>query len=329
MRILVVDDEEGIRQICQRSLRGAGHEVETCATGREALSRLQEPWDMIFSDLAMPGGVDGAEVLRRAGHEGGPDLVLMTAYPTVSSSISVLKSGACDYLLKPFSLDALLKVVERQGKLRDRARRSAADLARLLSPDIADWILHGGPETPLRRRTLDLTVLFADVRGFTAFARSVPAEEAAARLDGMMACFVEAVQAEGGTVNKFMGDGALALFGAPRPLASPAAAGARAALRARDAVAKLGGLRFGFGLNHGEAVVGGLGPATRAEYGVIGHAVNVAARLEAAAGPGEILAGPGALAGLEAGFDLSEPKAMSLKGMAEPVHARAVLGLRS
>jgi class 3 adenylate cyclase len=315
MKILIVDDEPGIRQVCSRALSQAGHEVSSCASGKEALPRLDEHWDLVFSDLAMPGGVDGNEVIRRAREMGQPDVVLMTAYPTVSSSVLALKAGACDYLLKPFALKSLLELVARLAARRSLARRSIENFSRFLSPQVAAQLLGGSCAAFEHRETRAVTILFADIRGFTSFAQGVSPETAAARLDELLACFIEAVHGEGGTINKFTGDGALALFGAPRAHEEPVAAAARAALRARAAVGKIGALRFGYGINHGEAVVGCIGTSERAEFGVIGSAVNIAARLEAAAGPGQILVGPDARALLDARFLCGAPKSLVLEGL--------------
>jgi adenylate cyclase len=304
MRILIVDDEPGIRDICQRALRREGHEVAACASGAEALPRLAEPWDLIVSDVSMPGGIDGNELLRRARASGSADVALMTGYASLESSISAVRDGACDYLLKPFNLQALLDLVRR----RQNGRRAQA------------------PPPIEPRRLRDATVLFADIRGFTAFSQSAPPDEVATRLDELLACVIEAVHAEGGTVNKLIGDGAMAVFGDPLPHEDPVGGAARAALRARQAAARLGGLRFGFGINTGLVAAGRLGTGESAEYGVIGATVNIAARLEESAGPGQILVGELSAAQLEGRFAFSAGRALTVKGIHGPVTARELLG---
>lgn len=306
MRILIVDDEPGIREVCGRALRSEGHEVSACESGEEAASRLAERWDLIVTDLTMPGAVDGDELVRRARAAGATPIAMMTAFPTVSSTISALRNGACDYLLKPFPLASLIDLVRRRENAGSAARAAA-------------------PIEPRRLRTA--TILFADVRGFTSYAERVPAEEAASRLDELLACLIEAVHAEGGAINKFIGDGAMAVFGAPLPHAEPAAAAARAALRARAAVERLGGLRFGFGINTGLVAAGCLGTRASSEYGVIGPPVNVAARLEEAAGPGQILVGSAAAALLDGRFVLSAEQDLRLDGIRSPVRASELFSL--
>lgn len=302
MRILIVDDESGIRDVCGRALRAEGHEVADCDSGEAALARLREHWDLILTDLAMPGRIDGNELVRLARAEGGIPIAMMTSHPTVPSTVAALHDGACDYLLKPFPLSALLDLVRR--------RQSG----------------HPPAHAPIEPRRLRMaTMLFVDVRGFTHFSETLPADQAASRLDEVLACFIEAVHAEGGTVNKLLGDGAMAVFGAPLPHPDPDGAAARAALRARAAIERLGALRCGFGVNTGLVAAGCLGSDDCAEYGVIGAPVNVAARLVEAAGPGEILVGGETALSLEKRFVLGASIALTLKGFRTPVHAQELI----
>lgn len=306
MRILVVDDEPGILQVCGRALRAEGHLVETCASGEEALPLLDGAWDLVLSDVHMSGRVDGHELARRAAAEGSA-VALMTAFPSLDSAVAAVRAGACDYLYKPFSLQALHELV---GRLRSTPGHLPAPAA-AIEP----------------RRLREATVLFADVRGFTAFSEALPPEEAAARLDEALARFIAAVHAEGGEINKLTGDGAMAVFGAPLPHPDPAGAAARAALRTRDDVEARGLLRFGFGINTGLVAAGRLGSGGSSEYGVIGAVVNVAARLQEQAEPGRVLAGEETARLLAGRFLVASAGPLDLKGLSAPVRAYEVLDL--
>lgn len=178
------------------------------------------------------------------------------------------------------------------------------------------------------RRLCVATLLIADARGLAALARRTSPEAAAARLDELLACFIQAVYAEGGAISGFVGDGALAVFGAPLPHAEPVAAAARAALRARAAVESLnaryacgGSLQFGFGINTGLVAAGCRGAAGSSVYGVSGPPVSIAASLEEAAGPGQILVGGEAAALLDGRFALSSGRALCLAGIRSTVPA--------
>jgi len=327
MKILVIDDEPGIRHVCERALRRAGHEVVSCVSGEDALPRLAEKWDLVLTDLTMPGRVDGNELLRRARAAGGADVVLMTANPTLASSISAIKDGACDYLLKPFTLASLLDLVRRREECQREARRPIQTFGRFLSPQVARHVLESPVDLLETRELRTVTVLFADLRGFTPFTEKAGPEEAARRLNELLPCIIEAVHGEGGTLAQFTGDGAMAVFGAPIDHKEPAAAAARAALRARLAALKLGPLQFGFGINSGQAAVGCLGTQERAEYSVVGSVVNIASRITAKASPGEILLGPAARQALDERFVCAPAKPIEYAGINGPLAVSELLGL--
>ncbi len=114
-RILVVDDESTICQMCQRKLHAAGYDVDVAAGGQQALARLaQAPFDVVLSDMAMPGEVQGLDLLARVRVEYPTvDMIIMTAFPTLETAIPTLRNGAYDYLIKPFDQDLLAAVVNR------------------------------------------------------------------------------------------------------------------------------------------------------------------------------------------------------------------------
>ncbi|MDA8269045.1 MAG: adenylate/guanylate cyclase domain-containing protein, partial [Actinomycetota bacterium] len=162
--------------------------------------------------------------------------------------------------------------------LAERERIRAA-LGTYVDQDVAERILAEG--TSLDGEEVEVTVMFVDVRDFTTFAERKPAREVVAALNGLFDRIVPIVHAHGGHVDKFIGDGVLAVFGAPRRLADHAAQALDAALAIERAVA-VGDLRVGIGLNSGAVVAGNVGGAGRFEFGVIGDVVNTAARVEAA-----------------------------------------------
>ena len=358
MKILVVDDEEAIRDLCSQVLTSAGHEVATADSGEAAVPRLGEGWDIVVTDLMMPGAVDGNDLIRRVRAIGNADVLLMTAYPAVDNAVQAIKGGAFDYLLKPFSLETFLAAVQRcvakrqlsrelarERALRAELEQAYARLARMekvreafgqfVTPEVAEFVL-ANPEDVWRRGAHKVvTVLFADVRQFTPFSARARPEDAFQALNDVLACVVEAVQQERGMLNKFMGDGLMAVFGAPAPDADHARAAARAALLAQGAVeawadsrraSALGPLRIGIGINTGEVMAGCVGTRERAEYSVIGHPVNLAARLEEQAAPGQILVGPETARLLVGAFELKATAPMSLVGIPDPVAVVELLG---
>ncbi len=357
MKILVVDDEAPIRKICERALGGNGYSVSTSASGQEALTRLGEQWDIIITDVTMPGGIGGLELLRRVKETKNADVLMMTAHPDLEGAIEALKLGAYDFILKPFAPDVLQAAVRRcaakrelsaelarEKGLRSELERAHSELLRMqtvketfglfVTPEVADYVM-SLPKDGRQGARKRVSVLFTDVRKFTAFAESIPPEAAVETLNGIFSCIVSAVQKEGGILNKFMGDGILALFGAPLDLDGHERAAARAALGAMEAVERLAlskqahglpPLRIGIAINTGSVVAGCLGTEHRTEYSVIGHAVNLAARLNGAAKPGQILLGADTAQALAGTFRCRELGPLCLYGVTEPVDVWELLG---
>jgi len=358
VKILVVDDEPQITTLIKRFLGAAGHEVTTAANGDEAVLRAGDDWDIVITDLHMPGSVDGIGVLKKARETGSADVLIMTAAPEMDSAIQAIRNGAYDYLVKPILLEALAVSVQRclekrrlsRELAREKALRSELndaynELTRMsrvkhlfgqfVTPEVAEYLLIHGNAMERRGERRIITVLFADVRQFTPFSEAVRPEEAVDVLNDIFARISAAVSREKGIINKFLGDGVLALFGAPLPDECHAKSAARAAIAARDAVEELAEsrsrndrrpLRIGIGVNTGEVVAGCLGTNDRAEYSVIGHAVNLAARLVNEAPPGKIYLGPETVALLGEGFRFGVKDPMVLPGISQPVIATELIG---
>jgi adenylate cyclase len=149
-----------------------------------------------------------------------------------------------------------------------------------VDPDVAAHILHEG--TDLAGEEVEVTLMFIDVRNFTGFAERTPAHEVVAAINRLFERIVPIIHAHGGRVDKFVGDGLLAVFGAPRRQPDHADQALAAALQIAEAAAGAGELEIGVGLSSGAVVAGNIGGDGRFEFSVIGDAVNVAARVEAA-----------------------------------------------
>lgn len=358
MKVLVVDDEASVRSLCERALAAEGHKVRCAASGDEAIRMLGDGFELVLSDLTMPGQAGGIEVARSARAAGSADVILMTAHPELDSALCAMRQGVYDYLIKPFSVDSLAITVARC----DEKRRLSAELTRekalrfelerthaaltamgkvretfgqFATPEVARLILAGPEEFRKRGERRLVTVLFADVRGFTRFTRLVTPEAAVADVNAVLTVLIEVVQAAGGMVNKFTGDGIMAIFGAPLDMPGHAHGAARAALAAQGRLEALAEarrragahpLRVGIGLNTGPAIAGCLGTTERTEYTVIGHAVNVAARFEAIAAPGQILVGGETAEAIEGKFALRSVGPLGLPGVDEPLEAFELLG---
>jgi adenylate cyclase len=195
-----------------------------------------------------------------------------------------------------------------------------------VDPDVADRILSGG--TNLAGEQVDVTCMFIDVRGFTPFAERTPADQVVATLNRLFEQTVPIIHAHGGRIDKFVGDGLLAVFGAPRRLADHADRAVHAARAIADAVAAAPDftLSIGIGINSGPVVAGNVGGGGRFDFSVIGDTVNVAARVETATRQtGDvILLSEETRRRLREPVDTIERDGITLKGKHDPVRIYAL-----
>jgi adenylate cyclase len=297
--ILVVDDDAVNRTLLARSLEALGHRVVTATNGREALEVLghREP-DIVLLDVVMPE-MDGVTVLERI--KADPALravpvIMISALEDFASVIRCIELGAEDYLQKPF--DAVLLrgriragLAKRRHQQLERARVRDV-FARFLPEPVVDEVLsRADQDLRLGGVRVVSTVLFADLRSFMSFAERTPPDEVIAVLNRYFGEMSDAVLDHGGTLVGFLGDGLIAVFGAPIECddhADRAVAAARDMLRNRLPrfnawVREQGygdGFRMGIGMSSGPLMSGNVGSERRLEYTAIGDTVNTASRIE-------------------------------------------------
>jgi adenylate cyclase len=297
--ILVVDDDRVNRLLLAKTLEALGHRVLTASNGREALDLLQvEEPDILLLDILMPV-MDGVTVLEHVkGDTGLRDLpvIVISALEDLESVVRCIELGAEDYLQKPFNavlLQARIRAGLDKRRLQQLERARVRDaFARFLPESMVDEMLsRADGDLRLSGVRLVSTVLFADLRSFTSFAERTPPDEVIAVLNRYFGEMSDAVLDNGGTLVAFLGDGLIAVFGAPVECddhADRAVAAAREMLthrlpRFNDWAREHGygdGFRMGIGMSSGPLMSGNVGSERRLEYTAIGDTVNTASRIE-------------------------------------------------
>ena len=363
-RILVVDDKPENVRLLDAVLSPRGYTVDTAGSGAEALERLTtQPPDLVLLDVEMPE-IDGYEVCRRIRAMPETEVlpVIMITASGRDEKRHALDAGADDFVMKPFDQAELLARVRslvRIKRYHDTIQQQAAELARwnrelehrvesqlvqidrigrlkrFLSPTVAELIVSAGDESFLESHRREITVVFCDLRGFTAFAETVEPEDVMGILREYHAALGEIIFRFEGTLERFTGDGLMVFFNDPVPCPDAPARAVRMAveMRLRFGEIALGWrkkghvLGFGVGIAQGYATLGRVGFEGRYDYAAIGTVTNLAARLCEAASDGQILVSARVLAEVEELVGAEEMEAFTPKGFSRPVIAHNVLAL--
>jgi adenylate cyclase len=365
-KILVVDDLPQNIKLLADLLGAKGYAVATAASGPEALLKVEaEQPDLVLLDVMMPE-MSGYEVCRKIRENpaaGILPVVMVTSLDPAQERIRGLEAGADDFLTKPVNQAELLARVRslvRVKQLYDTVQMQAAELAelnktlerrvtdqvaqldrlgrlkRFFSPQLAELIVTGDAEDPLKSHRREVTVVFLDLRGFTAFAETAEPEEVMGVLREYHAEMGRLILEHEGTLERFTGDGMMVFFNDPVPVSNPADRAIRMALAMRDRVKDLRikwrkrgvDLDLGVGIAEGYATIGAIGFEGRLDYGAIGTVTNLAARLCGEARPGQILVSQRMLGIVEDLVGAEPVGELALKGFLKPVSAFNVIGLR-
>jgi class 3 adenylate cyclase len=289
-RLLVVDDNKVNRLLLGRNVQLLGHHVKAADSGRLALDLLRrEPFDLLLLDIGMPD-MDGFQVLEELVTDPAlRDLpvIVTSALEGIANVVRCIELGAEDYLQKPVNpvlLRARIDASLEKKRLRDQLK---ALVSRFAAAEVAEDLQQSG--FALGGRAVRATVLFCDIRGFTALVDASSPEDIIELLNAWYTLMFDGITSHGGVVNQMLGDGLMVLFGAPHPLADPCRSAVEAAREMIDMVAeysdertRLGkpGIEIGIGIATGPVIAGYTGTQDRATYTCIGETVNLAARLE-------------------------------------------------
>ncbi|TAH48930.1 MAG: adenylate/guanylate cyclase domain-containing response regulator [Chloroflexota bacterium] len=290
-QILIVDDNRMNRLLLSRGIEQLGHQVAFAENGRQALDMIaRETYDLILLDVEMPE-LDGYQVLEKLRgdiHLREIPVIITSSLDEIDGVVKCIELGAEDYLHKPVNpvlLKARVNASLEKKKLRDEQR---ALISKFATDQVAEDLLTGG--FALGGKHVEATALFCDIRSFTTLAEAQPPDQTIELLNDYYTLMMDAIASEGGIVNQMVGDGLMAIFGAPVERADHAVRAVRAALQMVDLIELFNAelrasnrqpIRIGIGIATGQVIAGYTGTMRRATYTCVGDAVNVAARLEA------------------------------------------------
>jgi len=363
-KILVVDDTPANVKLLVDLLSVKGYGVGSAANGDAALASIAaDPPDLVLLDIMMPG-LSGYDVCRKLRADPATALlpvVLCTSLDPKQERINGIEAGADDFIPKPINqqelfarVKSLLRIkalqdevkaqaaqlAEWNAMLEQRVREQVAQMERLgrlknfFSPQLAEAIVSGGTDDPLKSHRREITVVFLDLRGFTAFTETADPEEVMGVLREYHAAMGELILQHEGTLERFTGDGIMIFFNDPVVVDDPAPRAVRMALQMQQRMATLAGgwkrrgydLQLGIGIAMGFATIGAIGFEGRIDYGAIGNVTNLAARLCGEAKGGETLLAPRVAAALDGSGLAVEPAGeFMLKGLARPIAVSRVL----
>lgn len=306
--VLIVDDApENLASM--NAVLKALYKTKVALSGDKALqiATSAEPPDLILLDIMMPG-IDGYEVCRRLKENKATSeipVIFLTAKAEIEDEQRGLELGAVDYITKPVSPPIVLARVKNhlmlqsaKEYLQEKNQFLEHAFSRYVSTKVIDQLKETNIDEFLKMDKRQVTILFVDVRGFTALGNRLSPEEIQEVVNSFLENMVKCVEDMEGMVDKFLGDGLMAIFGAPLPQEAHAWQALSAAvsmqkfhkkwMEDRQAASKPAGA-IGIGVATGHAVVGNIGTSNRMEYTALGHLVNLTSRLCSAAAGGEIL----------------------------------------
>ncbi len=343
--ILVVDDDWMNREVIETYLQTAGYRVHSAHNGAKALEIAEQATPaLVVLDIKMPG-MDGFEVcaqLKSRENTRFTPIMIVTALEDDADRLKAIEAGADDFLTKPFNslimltrIKSMLRIYRLHVELENTNALLKRVLKRYVAEELTDVIL-ADPDNYLRLggSSRTVTVMFADIRGFTHFAEAHPAEEVLTVLNHFFSRLTQLVFQYHGTFDKYMGDEIMCFFGAPVTTGDESLNAVHTAIEMQSVFNEtcaefdnpfIQQLGLGIGLNTGEAAVGNVGSERVMNYTVIGDTVNIAQRLQQIAPSGHIFISETTYQLVKDVVNVRKLKPLKLTGRNEPVIAYDLL----
>jgi class 3 adenylate cyclase len=352
-RVLVVDDVELNRSMLSRRLERKGFAVETAEGGQEAIEKIAATaYDIILLDIMMPQ-VSGFDVLTEVRKKHSPlelPVIMATAKDAGEDIVNAFKLGANDYITKPIDFPVALARIETQlsrKRAMEESRRLTAELerhnqfirktfGRYLSREVVESLLATPEGLQLGGEKRTITIMMSDLRGFSAMSEKLDPEQVVTLLNHYLGKMADIVTRYNGTIDEFIGDAILALFGAPIAREDDAERAVACALEMQLAMQEVNEenrrngfpeLEMGIALNTGECIVGNIGSQKRAKYGVVGSHVNLTGRIESYTVGGQILVSKSTVEAVGCELKLGDELHLGAKGFKEPVTVYDLVGI--
>jgi adenylate cyclase len=297
LKVLVAEDNRDSRELVSDILLSLGYIPILAANGRIALEKaMADPPDLAILDINMPE-VDGFEVcaaIKRNPATAKIPVIMLTAQTDVESRVTGLGLGADDYLPKPFHpreliarIETRLRAKEETDTLRQQREQIRQTFERFVAHEIVEQLLQDPTRVQLGGAVATVTVFFADLEGFTTLGERADPARLIEILNAYLMLLVQHIKANGGTIDKFLGDGVMALYNTPLPQPDHALRAVRTALHIRDALPAFHQqldshfhMGVNFGIHSGQAIVGNVGTPDLMDFTAVGDTVNLASRLQ-------------------------------------------------
>lgn len=353
-KVLILDDEEANRELLSRYIKQFGMETIVCEHAGEAFQVLEKnEIDLILLDLVMPD-ISGHEVLselKASENWRAIPVIIISGMSEQDEVIRCIQAGADDYLQKPFNkvlLEARLyagidrkRWLDKERHLKNEIEKSHRFIkntfGRYLSSEIVSKLLDKPDGLDMGGKLQTVTILMADIRSFTTISENLTPQQVVKMLNNYLGTMADVIMSHDGTVDEFIGDAILALFGAPVSKPDDADRAIACAIKMQAQIESINKtnishglppITMGIGINTGEVIAGNIGSNKRAKYGVVGHTVNITSRIEDQTKPGEILVSEKTLEVCKSSFNLGRSIDLQPKGISEIITVVGINGYK-